>query len=96
MEDNFQDILDSLPGKRSGSRLEPYGRLIEELLRRGRTYREIARILAEKCHFQASISTIHEFVCLRSRSKLNPPKRRRASPDARAEGKHRRVLKNRV
>ena len=37
MDDNFQDILDSLPEKRSRSRLEPYGRLISDLLRRGWT-----------------------------------------------------------
>ena len=45
MDDNFQDIVDNLPEKPSRSRLEPHGRLIEELLRRGRTYREIAGIL---------------------------------------------------
>ena len=89
MDDNFQDILDSLPEKSSRSRLEPYGRLIEELLRRGRPYREIARILAEKCQLQVSISTIHDFVRLRSRSKRNPPKRQRVSPEARVEGKTR-------
>jgi len=37
MEDKFQDILDNLPDKRRRSRLEPYGRLIAELLRRGWT-----------------------------------------------------------
>ena len=46
MDDNFQDIVDNLPEKPSRSRLEPHGRLVEELLRRGRTYREIAGILA--------------------------------------------------
>jgi IS30 family transposase len=48
--------------------------LINELLRRSRTYREIARILAEKCQVQVSISTIHDFVRLRSRANRNPPK----------------------
>src|SRR5438034_4267297 len=80
MDDNFQDILDSLPEKPARSRLEPYGRLIEELLHRGRTYREIAGILAEKCQLRASISTIHDFVRLRSRSKRSPSKRRAPEP----------------
>jgi IS30 family transposase len=72
--ENFEEILNSLPEKPARSRLEPYGRLINELLRRSRTYREIARILAEKCQVQVSISTIHDFVRLRSRAKRNPPK----------------------
>src|SRR5262249_29518357 len=73
--DNFEEILNSLPEKPARSRLEPYAGLINELLRRSRTYREIARILAEKCQIQVSISTIHDFVRLRSRAKRNPPKR---------------------
>ena len=62
----FQDILDSVPEKRSRSRLEPYGRLIHGLLRRSRSYREIARILRERFHLHASISTIHDFVRIRA------------------------------
>jgi IS30 family transposase len=73
--DNFEEILNSLPEKPARSRLEPYAGLINELLRRSRTYREIARILAEKCQIQVSISTIHDFVRLRSRAKRNPSKR---------------------
>src|SRR6266516_2543824 len=81
MDDSLQEILDSLPEKRSRSRLEPYGRLIDELLRRGWTYRAIAGILAEKCQLQVSISTIHDFGRrLRSRSKRNPSKRRAPGP----------------
>src|SRR6058998_3042492 len=95
MNDNFQEILDSLPEKRSRSRLEPYGKLIDELLRRRWTYRGIARILTEKCELKVSSSTIHDFVRRRSRSKRNPSKRgatapaetMRVSPTARAEGK---------
>jgi len=54
--DNFEEILNSLPEKPARSRLEPYGRLINELLRRSRTYREIARILAEKYQITAPLS----------------------------------------
>src|SRR5438034_7383253 len=94
MDDSFQEILDSLPEKRSRSRLEPYGRLIDELLRRRWTYRAIAGILAEKCQLTVSSSTIHDFVRRRSRSKRNLPKRRapgpaetmRVSPTAPTEG----------
>src|SRR5213596_3531083 len=97
MDDNFQDILDNLPEKPSRSRLEPYGRLIDELLRRRWTYRRIARILAEKCQLKVSCSTIHDFVRRRSRSKRNLSKRRapgpaeimRGRPPARSEGKTR-------
>jgi hypothetical protein len=97
MDDNFQEILDSLPEKRPRSRLEPYGRLIDELLRRRWTYRGIARILAEKCQLKVSSSTIHDFVRRRSRSKRNLPKRRepapaetmRVSPAAQPKGKTR-------
>jgi hypothetical protein len=53
MDDKFGGLLDSLPEKPPRSRLEPYSELIVELRRRGRTYREIARILAEKCKVQA-------------------------------------------
>src|ERR1017187_5089462 len=49
MDDKFGGLLDSLPEKPPRSRLEPYSELIVELRRRGRTYREMARILAEKC-----------------------------------------------
>src|SRR6266545_1791383 len=95
MDDNFQEILDSLPEKRSRSRLELYGRLIDELLRRRWTYRGIARILAEKCQLKVSSSTIHDFVRRRSRSKRTPSKRRasrppetmRVIPSAQARGK---------
>jgi len=97
MDDNFQEILDSLPEKRSRSRLEPYGRLIDELLRRRWTYRGIGRILAEKCQLKVSSSTIHDFVRRRSRSERNPSKRwapgptetMRVSPTAQPKGKTR-------
>jgi len=80
MDDNFQEILDSLPEQRSRSRLEPYGRLVDELLRRRWTYRGIAGILAEKCQLKVSSSTIHDFVRRRSRSKRNSSKRRAPAP----------------
>ena len=76
MDDKLQVILDSLPEKPPRSRLEPYCELIDELRRRGRTYREIARILVEKCQLQVSRSTVHDFVRGRSRTKPKPAKRK--------------------
>lgn len=67
MGGQFQDILDSLPEKPPRSRLEPYRELIDELRRRGRTFREIADLLGEKCHVETAASTIHDFVRIRSR-----------------------------
>ena len=79
MEGEFQDILDSLPEKPPRSRLEPYRELIDELRRRGRTFREIASILAEKCRVETGASTIHDFVRIRSRKEQQSP--RQSSPD---------------
>jgi hypothetical protein len=76
MDDKFQDILDNLPEKPPRSRLEPYTELIGELRRRGRTYREIRHILAEKCATQVSVSTLHGFLRVQLRVKKMPPAKR--------------------
>jgi len=83
MDAKFQDILNTLPEKPPRSRLEPYGELIDELRRRGQTYRDIAGILAEKCQLQVSVSTVHDFVRVRSRTTRKPAKHQR-TPAARA------------
>jgi len=62
MDEKWNDILSSLPARPPRSRLEPYCELIEELRRRGRTYREITSVLLEKCQVRASRSNIHHFV----------------------------------
>jgi hypothetical protein len=67
MDDKLKKILDALPDKPPRSRLEPYRAFIEELRRRDRTFREIAGILAEKCHVQVTASGIHDFLRARSR-----------------------------
>ena len=69
MDDNLQKILDALPDKPPRSRLEPYREFIEELRSRGRTYRDIAEILAEKCAIQVTASGVHDFVRTRTRAK---------------------------
>ena len=75
METKFKEILDGLPDKPPRSRLEPYRELIRELRRRGRTYRDIAQILAEKCQVQVTASGVHDFVRKRSRVKRKSTKR---------------------
>ena len=62
MDDNFKAILDNLPKRRQRSKLEPYTELIDQLRLRGHTYREIARILEEKCDLLVASSTIVRFV----------------------------------
>lgn len=75
MDTKFKEILDGLPDKPPRSRLEPYRELISELRRRGRTYRDIAQILAEKCQVQVTASGVHHFVRTRSRVKGKSTKR---------------------
>lgn len=63
-DDTIREIIESLPEKRSRSRLEPYRQLIAELRRHRRTYREIAHVLGEKCDVQVSAAAVHNFVRL--------------------------------
>src|SRR5437870_4808590 len=53
-EYKLREIIESLPEKRSRSRLEPYRQLIAELRRPRHTYREIANLLGEECQVQVS------------------------------------------
>ena len=73
----LEEILRNLPPKPDRSRLDRYGKLIEEMLGGGWTYRSVARILAEKCNVHASISTIHHFVHRLLREKKSPRKHRK-------------------
>jgi hypothetical protein len=75
VESKIQDILNGVTAKPGRSRLEPYGELIDELRRRGLTYRDIAAILAEKCEFRISKSAINDFVRAQSQRKRNSAKR---------------------
>lgn len=74
MDDKFKAILESIPKKRERSKLEPYTELIEQLRRRGYTYREITHILAEKCGLIVESTTIVRFVAARSKEKRKCPK----------------------
>jgi hypothetical protein len=75
MDTKFKEILAGLPDKPPRSRLEPHRELIRELRRRGRTFRDIAHILAEKCEVQVTASGVHDFVRNRSRVKGKSTKR---------------------
>src|SRR4051794_40326498 len=66
MDERFQAILDSLPPRPLRSRLEPYTELIHELRRRGRSYREIAAILADRCGVRVAVHTVYNFVRVRT------------------------------
>jgi hypothetical protein len=69
MDAKLKTILKNLPTKKLRSRLEPYRELIREMRRRGRSYREIIHVLHKQCGVKVSISTLHDFVRLRSRSR---------------------------
>ncbi len=74
MDNRFRAILDSIPKKSQRSKLEPYTELIEQLRRRGHTYREITRILAEKCCLAVASSTLVRFVAAHAKEKRKCPK----------------------
>ena len=67
MESNLQQILDSLPEPSYRSKLEPHRELIRELRRKGRTYRDIARIFRERLNLSVTPSTVHSFVKVRAK-----------------------------
>ena len=57
----MQAILDRLPPKPPRSKLEPHAELIQELRRRGRSYREISGILTDCCGVSAGAHTVYNF-----------------------------------
>jgi hypothetical protein len=67
MEPIHQTILDSLPKATYRSKLEPHRELIRELRRKGRTYREVARLFDERLGRYVAPSTLHSFVKVRAK-----------------------------
>lgn len=63
----FTSEIDNLPDKPPRSKLEPHRELIRELRRRGRTYREVARLFHERLGFYVAPSTLHSFVKVRAK-----------------------------
>ncbi len=68
MDERICKILGCLPGQPARSSLEPWRGLIEELRRRGRTYRDVTKILFEHCQVRVAPSTIFRFVRARSKA----------------------------
>lgn len=67
MEPALHELLDSLPQKPPRSKLEPHRELIRELRRKGRTYREVARLFQERLGLSVAPSTLHSFVKVRAK-----------------------------
>ena len=67
MEPTHQLILESLPEKQYRSKLEPHRELIRELRRKGRTYREVAKLFNERLDLYVAPSTLHSFVKVRAK-----------------------------
>jgi hypothetical protein len=59
--------ISGLPPNPLRSKLEPHRELIRELRRKGRTYREVSRLFAERLGLQVAPSTLHSFVKVRAR-----------------------------
>ena len=55
------------PPKPPRSKLEPHRELIRELRRKGRTYREVARLFHERLGLHVALSTLHSFVKVRAK-----------------------------
>ena len=67
MEPMHKNILEPLPEKPPRSKLEPHRELIRELRRKGRTYREVARLFHERLRLHVILSTLHSFVKVRAK-----------------------------
>jgi hypothetical protein len=67
MEPTHKIILEPLPEKPPRSKLEPHHELIRELRRKGRTYREVARLFHERLGLHVALSTLHSFVKVRAK-----------------------------
>lgn len=70
--DDMQAILDRLPPKPPRSKLQPYGELIQELRKRGRSYREIAGILTDCCGVSTGAHTVYNFMRTRASDGAEP------------------------
>ena len=71
MEDNFQDVLNSIEPKAGRSRLESYGELVESLSRKGFSCRDIAALLSKKVQLRTSKSAVNNFIRARARKRTN-------------------------
>jgi len=80
MDPGLRLMLDSLPPARRRSKLEPYAAVIRVLRTRGRSYREIVRILRERCGVSVGVHTVYHFVQRHTRKMTAPRRARRVLP----------------
>lgn len=73
MSDMIRQILETLPNRGGRSSLESYCELILEMRRRGYSYRETARLLADRCGVKISHAAVHNFVTRHSRTQAAEP-----------------------
>ena len=72
MDERIRKLLDNIPERQPRSRLEPHIDVIRELRRKGRTYREVARLsvfFKEHLKIPVAPSTLYEFVKSRAHPK---------------------------
>jgi hypothetical protein len=69
MNEQHQQILESIPPDEPRSRLGPYRELILRMRRQGRTYHRIRQTLANKCGVQVAYATLYDYIkrCSRPR-----------------------------
>jgi hypothetical protein len=77
MSDLIRQILDTLPNRAGRSALDSYRELILEMRRRGYSYRETARLLADRCGVKISHAAVHNFVRRQGRALVAEPSRTR-------------------
>ena len=74
MNDLIRQILETLPNRGGRSSLDPYCELILEMRRRGYSYRETARLLADRCGVKISHAAVHNFVTRHARTLASEPR----------------------
>ncbi len=73
MDENLQQMLDSVPEDEPRSHLEPYRDVILRWRRQGRSYRRICKLLAKKCGVKVAYGPLYRFVQRRSRPRKIQP-----------------------
>ena len=103
MSDLVRQILAELPSRAERSSLEPYHELIQEMRRRGYSYREVSRLLEERCRVKISHAAIHNFVRRRQVPTAQPPPaqsqgggRERDREDGGGSGVNQRDIRDRI
>ena len=70
MDPTLLSLLETIPQKPPRSKLETHRELIRQLPRKGCTYRDIVRILHERVGLVVAVSTIHSFVKVRAKHRM--------------------------